>query len=77
MSMSKSQLSIVMAVYIGMYLAVIMYNLNFAILIQNEIYRRNRRSVSETVESQEVSFNKGGPKNCTGELAALIHDRNT
>jgi hypothetical protein len=36
-----------MTVYIGMYLAGIIYNLNFAILIVNEIYGRNRRSIRE------------------------------
>jgi hypothetical protein len=35
MSTSKSKLSIIMVVYIGMYLAGIIYNLNFVILIVN------------------------------------------
>jgi hypothetical protein len=38
-----------MVVYIGIHLAGIIYNLNFAILVVNEISGRNRRSVQEPV----------------------------
>jgi hypothetical protein len=50
-----------MTVYIGMYLAGIIYNLNLAILIVNEIYRRNRRSIQEPGGSKQISSNTGDP----------------
>jgi hypothetical protein len=50
-----------MAVYIRMYLAEIIYNLNFTILIVNEIYGRNRRSVREPGASKNIRSNKGVP----------------
>jgi hypothetical protein len=50
-----------MAVYIGMYLAGIIYNLNFVILIVNEIYGRNRRSIWEPGGSKKISSNTGVP----------------
>jgi hypothetical protein len=55
MSASKSKLSIIMAIYIGMHLAGIIYNINFAILIVNEIYGRNRRSTREPGGSKKKS----------------------
>jgi hypothetical protein len=51
-----------MAVYIGMYSTGIMYNLNFMILIINEIYGRNRRLIQELLGSKKVSFNMGVPR---------------
>jgi hypothetical protein len=44
-----------------MYLAGIIYNLNFAILIVNEIYGRNRRSIREPGGSKKTSSNTGDP----------------
>jgi hypothetical protein len=49
-----------MTVYIGMYLAGIIYHLNFAILIVNEIYGRNR-SIREPGGSKKISSNTGDP----------------
>jgi hypothetical protein len=50
-----------MAVYIGMYLAGIIYNLNFRILIVKEIYGINRRSIWEPGGSIKISSNMGDP----------------
>jgi hypothetical protein len=47
MSASKFKLLIIMAVYFGIYLAEIICNLNFAILIVNEMYGRNRSLIRE------------------------------
>jgi hypothetical protein len=51
-----------MAVYIGVYLAGIIYNLNFTILIVNEICGRNRRSIWEQKGSKKISSNTGVPR---------------
>jgi hypothetical protein len=55
-----------MAVYIGMYLAGIIYNLNLAILIVNEIHGRNRRSILEPGGSQ---------KKKSSNMGELVHPR--
>jgi hypothetical protein len=39
-----------------MYLVGIIYNLNFVILIFNEIYRRNRRSIREMGGSKKLTL---------------------
>jgi hypothetical protein len=62
MSTSKSKLTIVMAVYIRMYLVGIIYNLNFTILIVNEIYGRNTRSIQKTGGSKKITSNTGVPR---------------
>jgi hypothetical protein len=58
-----------MAVYIGMYLAGIIHNLNFAILIVNEMYRRNR-SIRELGGSKKLALIQEFLGN-TGELVTL------
>jgi hypothetical protein len=45
------------------YLAEIIYNLNFAIFICNEIYGKNRRPVREPGGSNKISSNTGVPGN--------------
>jgi hypothetical protein len=47
MNTAKSKLSIIMAIYIRMYLSQVIYNLSFVILIVIEMYGRNRRSIRE------------------------------
>jgi hypothetical protein len=51
-----------------MYLVGIIYNLNFAILIVNEIYGRNRRSIRE--DPKKLALIREFPGN-TGELVTL------
>lgn len=59
----ESKLSIIMAVYIKMYLAGIIFNLNFE-LDCNEIYGTNRSSILEPGGLKKVCSD-------TGELATL------
>jgi hypothetical protein len=54
-----------------MYLMGAIYNLNFAILIFNEIYLRNRGSIREPVGSKKLPLIGEFPGN-TGELVTLL-----
>jgi hypothetical protein len=57
MSTSKSKLSVIMAVYIGIHLAGIIYNLNFTNFTVNEICGRNRSSIRETGGTKKIGSN--------------------
>jgi hypothetical protein len=59
-----------MAVYIGMYLAGIIYNLNFAILIVNEIYGEIEGQYGSREDPKKVTLIREFPGN-TGELVTL------